>query len=389
GICAGLQETQIEEKRMKPFLTDHPFFNISEHVPRWLIHSFFWVSYVVFFALMDGDNFYEGLEDQLFTLPVKMIVVYLTLYVLIPMFFLKGRSLSFFLAIFVLFVVAGLVQRGLVSYILVPMRYNFDFLVPFWDGYRIGQTILAIAYVTIFASAIKISRNWYNDHLRARELMQEKLAAELKFLRAQIHPHFLFNTLNNLYALTLKKSDQAPEVVLRLSGLVNYMLYDANASMVPLSKEIDCLHNYVALERIRYGDSLDLRVEVSGDIAGKHIAPMLLIPFVENSFKHGVSDDLREKWIRVHLLVNGPRLHFTVENSRAPQRNVVQGYKGGIGLKNVKRRLDLRYPKSSKLAIEERSEAFYISLQLDLDELQPTTEMPPADLVLTPQGQAL
>ena len=165
----------------------------------------------------------------------------------------------------------------------------------YWDGYKIAQNALEINMLVVFMSSVKILRHWYKTEQHTRNLEREKLEAELKFLKAQIHPHFLFNTLNNLYSLTLKKSDYAPEVVLKLSGLVNYMLYYTKEQAVPLAKEIESIHNYIALEKIRYGKELEIAFDVSGNIGSSMISPMLLLPFIENSFKHGVSDEIKEK----------------------------------------------------------------------------------------------
>ncbi|MCB0843640.1 MAG: histidine kinase, partial [Bacteroidetes bacterium] len=199
-------------------LLKKPFFN-----NRPLIHGLFWLSYVSFFALVDAggqDEFTNAFIDQLIMLPVKMAAVYLTLYFLIPKFLLTRKYSVFMIGVIILMIAAGFAQRAVIYFIIYPLKYP-DFslaeLEPFIRGYKIARTVLQIAYVLIFASAIKITKYWYHDQQRAKSLVQEKLEAELKFLKSQIHPHFLFNTLNNLYALSLKKSDDAPEVVLRLS----------------------------------------------------------------------------------------------------------------------------------------------------------------------------
>lgn len=341
---------------------------------RPLVHFLFWFTYVSFFALVNAggqDEFTEAFVDQLIMLPVKLCSVYLTLYLLIPKYLLARKYWTFALSILLLMIVAGLVQRAIIYFIIYPLKYP-DFalteLEPFIRSYKITRTVLQIAYVLIFASAIKITKYWYHDQQRTRALASEKLEAELKFLKSQIHPHFLFNTLNNLYALSLKKSDDAPEVVLRLSGLVNYMLYDASAPRVPLSREIESIHNYIALEKIRYGNSLDIFFDVSGDISGTQIAPMLLLPFVENSFKHGASDETEDKWITVNLNVNNEYLTFKVENGKAePRINPRENYPGGIGLKNVKRRLELLYPDRHELKIYDEDTTFLVKLKIILE----------------------
>ena len=339
---------------MRKDLSQHPLLQSPLFQNRLVTHLLFWLSYLAFFSLITPEEeFFEALQYQLIVLPLKMIFVYLTLYVLIPQFFLKGHYWAFVISMLLILVLTGFLQRGLVYFVLYPIRYPNDPHGDFFVFYRIVVTILEIAYVAIFASAIKITKFWYQDHKKARALTQEKLEAELKFLKAQIHPHFLFNTLNNLYSLTLQKSDHAPEVVLRLSGLVNYMLYDTSAPIVPLSREIECIHNYITLEKIRYGKNLEVYFDVSGNISGTQIAPMLLLPFIENSFKHGVSDEIEDKWIIANLNVNNEFLTFKVENACSPKTNRYRekDYTGGIGLKNVRRRLELLYPGRYELKI--------------------------------------
>ncbi|WP_332369013.1 histidine kinase [Spirosoma telluris] len=169
-----------------------------------------------------------------------------------------------------------------------------------------------------FAAAIKLVKIWYLKQQAYEQIDKEKLQAELQLLKSQVHPHFLFNTLNNLYALTLHKSDHSPAVVLKLSELLSYMLYECNASEVPLQKEIAFMRNYIGLEQLRYGDRLDMSVTISGDYPTKLIAPLLLVPFLENAFKHGTSEQLEQAWMHIDLSVQGNQLKFKVINSREP-----------------------------------------------------------------------
>ncbi len=362
---------------MRVQLNQHPILASTLLKYRWLNHTVFWLLYVSFFAIISSQGGFESLGEafkaEIILLPVKMITVYFTLYVLIPYFLLKGKYSVFILSVVVLFIGAAFGQRAIIYYFLLPTLYPG---LPYGEFLEVPQVIkysLTILSVLMLTSAIKIVKYWYQDQQTAKAMVKAKLEAELKFLKAQIHPHFLFNTLNNLYALTLKKSDRAPEVVLRLSGLVNYMLYDASATRVALSKEIETLHNYIALERIRYGDNLDIFFEVSGNINGSQIAPLLLLPFVENSFKHGVSDEIKDKWISINLNYNEPYLTFRVENSRSRSIDASKNkdYTGGIGLKNVKRRLELLYPAGYELHIEDEEDSYFISLTLNLGEQFP------------------
>jgi LytS/YehU family sensor histidine kinase len=178
----------------------------------------------------------------------------------------------------------------------------------------------------------------------------------------------LFNTLNNLYALTLDKSEEAPEVVVKLSDLLSYMLYECNAPRVPLEKEVNLLQDYLALEKIRYRNELKVDFDVQGRMSGKLIAPLLLIPFVENGFKHGLSKQIQNPWINISVDVEDYLLTFKVENNK-PETDTEDkpGYTEGIGLTNVRRRLDLIYGKHYELKVTNNEGIFSISLQVKLD----------------------
>jgi two-component system, LytTR family, sensor kinase len=219
--------------------------------------------------------------------------------------------------------------------------------------------------VAFSAIAIKLLKYWYTNQKAQQILTQEKLQAELKFLKTQIHPHFLFNTLNNLYALTLKKSDKAPGTVLKLSELINYMLYECKSDEVELSKEIKFIRNYIDIEKMRYGDKLDVDIRVSGDVGDRKIAPLIILPFVENCFKHGASEDLQQSWVKVTIDSHPDHVVIKVENSKSADNhsNPVQNYEG-IGIQNVKRRLDLLYPGRHELKIMNGEETFLVILSI-------------------------
>jgi LytS/YehU family sensor histidine kinase len=245
-----------------------------------------------------------------------------------------------------------------------PERTGTEFFVIF----RHLKTFTNTYTLAVMVIAIKLLKKWYYDQQEAKSLEKEKLEAELKFLKAQVHPHFLFNTLNNLYSLTLKKSDNAPEVVLKLSELMSYMLYDTAARQVSLSKEINYINHYIDLEKIRYAERLDVSFNTSGDISAKMIAPMLLLPFIENSFKHGVSGELETVWVSLDLHVEEDKLIFKVENSKSPEEENIKisSYRSGIGLKNVRRRLDLIYANNYDLKIFDEKDTFLVVLKLKL-----------------------
>jgi len=235
-----------------------------------------------------------------------------------------------------------------------------------WSWIWVVSNMILTFYILSLALALKLLRFWYHREKYIQELSNARMEAELKFLKAQVHPHFLFNTLNNLYTLALRKSDRAPEVIEKLSDLLRYMSYDANHQTVLLNNEIEYLRNYISLEKIRYGKKLEIAFTLNGATKGLQVAPLILIPFVENSFKHGASGRLTECWITIHLSIEEKRLTFKVENSLPSNQEDKMGYKEGIGLKNVQRRLDLIYPDRHELKVIQSIESYLVVLRIDL-----------------------
>jgi two-component system, LytTR family, sensor kinase len=297
-------------------------------------------------------------------LPTTMLVVYFNLYFLLPRFLLKNHYVSYLSLLFVAMVIAGFMQRLVVVGFIVPLYIEYC-SHNYFTFYPIFYDIISLYPIVALTIALKLLRNWYKDQKRKQELEKETLNTELKFLKTQIHPHFFFNTLNNLYALTLIKSDDAPEVVLKLSGLMDYLLYESNAEYVTLSKEIEHLRNYLALEKLRFGDRLDLEFNTKVENESHLIAPMLILPFIENTFKHGTKDTINKCWIYIDLSVQDEQLYLKVENSNSGYEEKPKD-KDCIGLKNVRRRLELLYPNNHQIEITNQPESFKVELKLTL-----------------------
>lgn len=333
---------------------------------RILQHTLFWVAHIVFYGTLYGsfqENYQQTYLEELVYTPGRMVFTYFTLYFLLPKFLLPGRYGEFFLWLVVSSFVAGLAQRYVAYTIHYPLYYPEYLRDPFFYFPKIVKMFVGIYPVTFFALAIKLLKYWYANQQAQQVLIQEKLQAELKFLKTQIHPHFLFNTLNNLYALTLKKSDKAPETVLKLSELINYMLYECKSDEVALSKEIKFIRNYVDIEKMRYGDKLDVDIRVTGNVIERPIAPLILLPFVENSFKHGASENLLQSWVKITIDSHADHLIIKVENSKSGENG--QNGDEGIGIQNVKRRLALLYPNRHELKIINGEETFLIVLSIN------------------------
>lgn len=241
-----------------------------------------------------------------------------------------------------------------------------------------SQVFTFVSFIIIggFSTIIQIVSHWIADQRKMKELEKENLQSELKFLRSQINPHFLFNTLNSLYSLTLSKSDLAPEIVIRLSEIMRYMLYECNEKLVPLEREIKFMKNYVELEKLRYGDDVNIDFCIEGEVQNQEIAPLLFIPFFENSFKHGLSNRTGEDWVVIRFNALGDRVSLTIRNSipkpipetkhtvKSIDKKILNS--SGIGLENVKRRLELLYSNRYELNIGQDDDQFEINLSIKL-----------------------
>ncbi len=288
------------------------------------------------------------------------------MYLLIPRFLLQNKPIQFFIWTSIIITIAGAINWSFAVFIENPFLYPNDDFGPFWNFKKIMKSATYIYPVVVVCSLIKIFKSWYRNQQVAQQFEQEKLSAELKFLKAQVHPHFLFNTLNNLYALTLKRSSKAPEIVLKLSDLLNYMLYECNTERVPLNKELELVENYVELEKLRYGERLDVSLNVNVE-GNTQIVPMLILPFIENCFKHGVSGETDNSWVSIDITVKDNLLTLKVDNSKSNEETKDEReYREGIGLKNVKRRLELLYGGGYDLKIMDTKESYLVILKVEL-----------------------
>ena len=323
-------------------------------------HLIFWLTHLLMFSLMSVEGFWTGIKYMGMTLPFKMVIVYPVLYVLFPKFLLQRRYLWFvgLTAIIVMSITLG--QHFIFSQMEnepAPMRVQIV---------RIFSQMLIALYLLSLALGLKFMKYVQRREHVIQELTRSQLEAELKFLKAQIHPHFLFNTLNNLYTLALQKSEKAPLVIEKLSELLRYMSYDAVGNSVLLESEVEYLRNYAALEKIRYGKKLDLSFVVEGLAEGERIAPLILLPFVENSFKHGASGRIEKSWITIYIGVEEGSLSMKVENNISQNSEDQMGYREGIGLKNVRRRLELLYKNKHDLTIVKEKDAHLVTLRINL-----------------------
>ncbi|HTB26349.1 MAG TPA: histidine kinase [Puia sp.] len=331
---------------------------------KWVYHSLFWILYYLFIcaAFYTAYNFHDisfYIQISAF-MPVSAALAYINIYVLIPAFLYRRKYFYYALSlILALFVMAYTDQ--LIKILYIHLGYKIYTYTSGLGFKSLFSEAVGLFYLAGFTTGIKLSKDWLQNQQLMKEKEKQYLETELNFLKTQIHPHFFFNTLNNLYSLTLKKSDQAPQVVLKLSGLMSYMLYESNATLVSLNKEITYLQNYLDLEKLRFGQRLYVSFEIEGEIDAVSIPPMILILFVENSFKHGIKNNINKIAIEITLKVEGAFLFFSIKN---PIGENLLKENTGIGLKNAKRRLELLYGKNYQLDISEKDNEFNVSLKM-------------------------
>ncbi|MBB6107638.1 Histidine kinase [Mucilaginibacter lappiensis] len=333
-------------------------------------HLLFWIAYIFYIAIDEGGRHRDSWRfvlpiSTLTDLPVAVIVVYVNLYLLMPVYYKSQRYIQYTFWLFALLLFGGLAGRFFSWWLWLPRERYLDptSMEPkeFWIWIRIVKDSFTNLPVLTVTLVLQLMRDSSQREKRLREVEKERFTAEMNLLKAQINPHFFFNTLNSLYSLTLPVSKKASDVVVRLSDLMRYMLYDATAIKVLLKDEIIHLENYIAIEHMRFTDRLDLSFQHSGDMDGKMVSPLLLLPFIENAFKHGIGNS--SGWITIDLQVIRNQLFLKVENSYTPS---IPNKGGGLGLYNVKRRLDLIYPNAYLLNIEQTNETFAVELKISL-----------------------
>ena len=341
--------------------------NTSGSIPK-KYHILFWIGYFTFNVIRWGsyfDDYWYSFRSNLVEFPLNILIVYFNIYVLIPKFILKkkywGYILYFLLALGIVYVLrTGLIYL-LISENIWPEAYEAQ--EPFSFNHVVA-VLLGELYIVAFATAIKLTVDWIYERKRAKKLEEIQLKTELEFLKSQIQPHFFFNTLNNLYALTLEKSDVAPSVVLKLSDIMQYVLYEVREPQIRLYDEIKYIQNYIDLERLRYGDKVNSSTAIKGEIDDIEVPPLLFLPFIENCFKHGINAENKIEVALSFENVRNKTLIFKVENSfdQLPKIN----FKQGIGIKNVKRRLELLFKNDFELHTIVDKNKYYVELKIPI-----------------------
>lgn len=334
-----------------------------------LFHVIFWIAvwffYIYFFSYNSNDQKYI-LWFSGALLPVTIIVTYIMVYIIIPNFLFKKKYYQFALHFFYTMVfAANSIVIIIYACLIFILKYNVSGIPPMSKNFSF--VFILIYLIVGFVSLIYVLNNHFKTISKNKELQNKILEAqlqlkdqELHYLKKQIHPHFLFNTLNTIYGLALKQSKYTPDIILKLSNLLDYILYQVDRPKVSLKEEVLHIEEYIELEKIRFQDTLCVSFKSTEIPGNQTIAPMLLIPFIENAFKHGVLDEgFLQIEIRISLTEN--LLHFIVKNSC---RKDEEEQKSGIGLENIRKRLELNYKENYELNIRKAGKWFVSELSI-------------------------
>ncbi|WP_209860738.1 histidine kinase [Chitinophaga sp. OAE865] len=342
-----------------------------------LKHVIFWLCAFVLLTYIYGtayESFELGIKVIAMLLPVHMVYLYAIDKIVVSHFYLKGQYVKAAIATLLIMIIVSFLYRVAEIFITDPYIYkfykntdsNFSWERVNWSKSK--QLFNPILFVTAIERSNAVV--WIGITLKlfslSHERKQSALLAELNLLKAQLHPHFLFNSLNNIYSLSLEKSEKAPEVILGISNILRYSLYECNSQQVLLKRDIEILKDYIRLEQIRYEERLDLNVFISENTSSLQIAPMLMLPLVENAFKHGTAGTIDMPWINIQLHISENSLTLNISNSKPDSPLASNDSSGRIGIRNVQKRLDLLYPGKHSLKFFDEEDCFITLLHLNL-----------------------
>ena len=356
---------EIKKKR----LFRNPTYNKISSIP---ISSqiLFWIGYFTFNTIRWGSFYSDyaySFKSNLIEFPFHIALSYIFIFYLLPKLF-NGKVIDFF-TLLVISLGLALVLKFLVAYYFTSGDVMPEYAgitstlnLAYATSYLLGQI-----YVIGFVTAIKLAIDWIKQKEYLTETNEMLLENELKYLRSQIQPHFFFNTLNNLYSLTIDKSDKAPDLILKLSDLMKYFLYETGKEFQTLENEISHIKDYIEIEKLRYDENLKVNFYINSKTKKVIVKPLILIPLVENAFKHGARNSKKNGYITIDLNATSNLLDFRIENSFEKPTKKIKAQIGGIGLTNLKKRLDLNYgPDFFNLDIIKEKNKYIAHLKIKL-----------------------
>lgn len=337
------------------------------------MYVLYWSAYVLLFSLIQGfaaRDFLTAFYNELFGIIPKIVFVSIIVEWLMDKLLFK-KTIAAFIGIYILLLfLFAFIQRVIDNYIILEYVLTNWIKEPLLNAPPFLYNVIKLQFVITIPFSIKLFYYWTKEQNRVQIIQSEKMQAELQSLRNQFHPHFMFNVLNSLYAKVLSKSDDAADMVLNISSLLRFSVYEVNDKAVSLEKEINYLSNYISLQQIRFDKRLQLSFSITGIIENKFVEPFLMLPFIENSFKYCMNDELADGWITIFISIKEDWLTLKIENS-LPQKINIDEHQSfsankGLGLINVKRRLELLYPDNHILKISEADSSFFVSLKVKL-----------------------
>ncbi len=338
---------------------------------RLLFHMLFWFSYILTITFFFGEflNIHKIFIRTLISTFFNAIVVYLNLYVLLPRYFEKKKYWEFLVFL-----------NGAVLAVVVLRAWG-DTLIPkgidtptFIDDYLLSLPhflgIALSAYVLLLlTSSAKFIKDYFMNIQMREQILRIKYESELRNLKNQLNPHFLFNTLNNIYSYAYLKSDKAGPMILMLSDMMRYVLYECDDNKVPMSKELDYLGNYIELQKMKKEAEQKIGFEIIGDFSDLMIEPLLFLPLFENVFKHGNLDDVENGWMKAKFEYNSGMVMLDLSNSYVPGK-YPKTKDGGIGLRNIKERLNILYPGKHGITIVDESNVFSTFIYIEVENMK-------------------
>jgi len=354
-------------------LSDDRKARVGRHVLFW---TFAWLFQGVIYAFLYPDigdpmTFVLSFSEALLYLPMHMFLSYSVSYVVLPRLMFRGKYWAGFLSVIGLIVITALLSPVSLNFLIEPFREfigapsrSRNLFYSFMGGLRGALTVSG------FFIAIKLLKHWYLKSSENERLEKAKLRAELELLKGQLHPHFMFNTLNSIYSMALRNSEDTADAIHKLSNLMRYMITECNTPAIALEQEIQIIQTYIELEKGRLGNRLDHSLNIQGHLSGHTIAPLLLLPFVENSFKHGAYVVEDQAWVSLDIALKDDQFVFKLINGKS---SAATPPKSGLGLANVKKRLSLLYPQAHDLRISEDDETYVVTLTLMLNKIAAPT----------------
>lgn len=333
---------------------------------KWLkpaiIHLFLWSVYIGLEYLTNAIHYKPWQQHLLWRdififLPLIVLPTYFIAYFLVPQFLSKKQHVPFVLGVLFTAILVFFGRSNLVAWLNFLEGDQFQHFPPS----KHFKNLIRDYSVVALAVCIKIIDDWRRKDALNEKLYRAKAEAEIKFLKAQLQPHFLFNTLNNIYGLSLQQSPSVPKSILKLSQILDYLIYYSDKETIPLNKELELIRNYVELEKLRFGHKLKIELELPKLNDEIQTSPLILLPFVENVFKHSSKNEQGFIWVKIKLKVNLNKFVFITENSKSSLK-LKKHQEKGIGIRNLKERLEMLYPGRYDLKIEDLSDLYKVRL---------------------------